>query len=87
MTHVIVLYWNGMGSMCGEVCITHKDSIVYFIVVCHYVAGLVDNVLLCCYSTVTMLLGLLIMCCYVAIVLPHSCWRWPLPYTKDKHHP
>ncbi len=46
-----------MGSMCGEVCIT----IVYFIVGCHYVAGLVDNVLLCCYSTVNMLLDLLVL--------------------------
>ncbi len=26
---------------------------------CHYVAGLVDNVLLCCYSTATLLLDLL----------------------------
>ncbi len=37
----------------------------------HYVAGLVDNVLLCCYSTLTMLLDLLIMYWYVATVLSH----------------
>ncbi len=41
-----------MDSMCGEVCITQGLG-------CHYVAGLVDNVLLCCYSAATLLLDLL----------------------------
>ncbi len=55
-------------AVCVVRYVLHKDYIVYFIVGCHYVAGLVDNVLLCCY-TVAGLVDNVLLCCYSAAKL------------------